>query len=156
MSFTRGSFGPPCDSPLDRTAGSTLHAPAVGGRSSTLNVFCGGCPEWPADWKTNTVLQSGESSIFNQVCNKYRDGNDNHGRPRSLNPITGDAVTVGDTEACVCGVQKVSDCLMSMNVTVTCPVSEVSFNLLKRLYLLIGFVSMMGMAFLCYVFQHFR
>jgi len=156
MLLTQGSTGPPCDRPLDLAAGRHEHAPVVGGRKAEVNVYCGGCPDWPTDWAKQPLV-GGETDIFNQYCSRYKQSLAiNNGRPRSVNPVTNEAVTVVDTKACVCNVSYISDCEYHFDITASCPAADIAFNEAKRFWLFIGTSVLTIVVLWVYLTSHFR
>jgi len=133
MKHMHGSQGPPCIAPLTLRAGVSKHAPEYGGRESSINIYCGGCPEWPAGW------QNDPTTSLEKLCNRYVDQGINYGRP-SDRDFHGNKVTQTDPNGCVCGAREVGTCGMDFNITLSCPKAGKAFNEEKRLYLLIAFV----------------
>jgi len=136
MKYLHGSQGPPCNKELKLTPGQNNHAPEYGGRESSVNIYCGGCPDWPVGW------QNDPTTSFEQLCNRYRSVHDarvNHGLP-SDSDFHGNTITKTDPNACVCAAQEITHCKMEFNITLSCPEAGTAFNEVKRLYFLLAFV----------------
>jgi len=166
--MTGGSQGPPCNMELDRTAGATEHAPQYGGREASVNIHCGGCPDWdPSTYTGTTALYTGDEltveqqnsnllAMSDQMCTRFVVGDKNYGQPADVDLITAETIAVPDPSACVCSVERVSACNIAVNITTTCPTPGKAFNEIKRLKSLAVFVGFITLVFCIFACMRFR